>query len=94
LIFGFALATLRVRRKEIPVALSMTHGFLAAGALTLLLFRAFTEPVSAIHITGCSLLVVAFALGLTAHFRRKTIVTVYGHALAAMIGFTLVVATL
>jgi len=83
-----------------PTALAMLHGFLAAAALTLLLYAAFTVGLPGLALLALALLLVAAGggviLNLNYHWKQlplpKWLVIV--HALAAVVGFVgLLVAT-
>jgi glucose uptake protein GlcU len=91
---GLAMAFVRFTRKVNPPAwLAMLHGFLAAAALTLLLYAAFTVGVPGSAKIALGLFVVAAlggaALNLGYQWKQRLLpgALVAGHAVAAVAGF-------
>lgn len=96
---GLVMAGIRfVGDRSPPAALAMLHGFLAAAAVTLLLYAAATAGLPRMALTALALFVVAAGggaiLNLNYHWKQlplpKWLVLV--HAGAAVLGFVLLVA--
>ena len=81
-----------------PIALAMLHGFLAAAAVTLLLYAAATVGLPSMALTALVLFLVAAAGGviLNLHYHWKNIALpkwlVVVHAVVAVLGFVLLLA--
>ena len=91
---GMVMTFVRFARKVNPPAwLSMVHGFLAAAALTLVLFAAFTVGVPSSAKVALGLLIVAALGGVVLNLgyqwknRLLPATIVAGHALLAVAGF-------
>lgn len=81
-----------------PIALAMLHGFLAAAAVTLLLYAAATVGLPSMALTALVLFLVAAGGGviLNLHYHWKNIALpkwlVVVHAVVAVLGFVLLLA--
>ena len=81
-----------------PISLAMLHGFLAAAAVTLLLYAAATVGLPPMALTALVLFLIAAAGGviLNLHYHWKDIALpkwlVLVHAVVAVIGFVLLLA--
>jgi len=96
---GLTMAGIRYAGKpQPPVWLAMLHGFLAAAALTLLLYAYFTVGLPALAGWALLLFVVAAAGGafLNLNFHWKLLPLpmglIVGHAGVAVVGFVLLLA--
>lgn len=97
---GLAMAGIRISGNRNPPAwLAMLHGLLAGAGLTLLLFAAFTIGLPQYALWALILLVIA-ALGgvvLNLGYQEKRELLpkpiVYVHALIAVVGFVLLIAS-
>ena len=96
---GIVMAGMRFASdRQPPASLAMLHGFLAAAALTLLLYAAATVGLPGMALLALLLFLVAAAggviLNLNYHWKQlplpKWLVVV--HALAAVVGFALLLA--
>lgn len=95
---GLVLAAVRVFGKRNPPAwLALLHGLLAGAGLTLLLFAAFSTGVPLLAVWALVLLLIAAVGGLLMNlgyaWNRQLIPKslMYGHALIAVVGFTLLI---
>ena len=83
--------------RQPPVALAMLHGFLAAAAVTLLLYAAATVGLPQLALVALVLFVLAAAggaiLNLNYHWKQQPLPKwlVVVHATAAVVGFVLLV---
>ncbi|MES2957382.1 MAG: hypothetical protein V4792_04290 [Pseudomonadota bacterium] len=83
--------------RQPPAALAMLHGFLAAAAVTLLLYAAVTIGLPRMAMVAIALFLVAAAggviLNLNHHWKQRPLPKwlVIVHALAAVVGFALLV---
>ncbi len=93
---GLVMAGIRFAgNRQPPAALAMLHGFLAAAALTLLLYAAATVGLPGMALVALALLLVAAGggviLNLNYHWKQlplpKGLIVV--HAIAAVVGFVL-----
>lgn len=96
---GLTLAGIRFRGKPQPPAwLAMLHGFLAAAAVTLLLYAYFTVGLPALAAWALLLFLIAAAggafLNLNYHWKMLPLpkALIVGHAGVAVIGFLLLLA--
>ena len=96
---GLVMAGIRFAGdRQPPAALAMLHGFLAAAAVTLLLYAAATIGLPAIANVALVLFVVAagggVVLNLGYHQKQRPMpkALVIVHALAAVVGFLLLLA--
>lgn len=96
---GLVMAGIRFAgNRQPPAALAMLHGFLAAAAVTLLLYAAATVGLPAMALAALVLFLVAAGggviLNLNYHWKQlplpKWLVVV--HAIAAVVGFVLLLA--
>jgi len=96
---GLVMAGIRFAGKpHPPIALAMLHGFLAAAAVTLLLYAAATVGLPSMAFTALVLFLIAAAggviLNLNYHWKNvplpKWLVVV--HAIIAVLGFLLLLA--
>ena len=91
---GITLATLHLRQKELPMALAIGHGLLAAAGLAVLIVAVVGGSAGNLLIASLALFVIAalggFAL-FSFHLRRLRLPTpvVLIHGLVAVIGFVL-----
>ncbi len=97
---GLVMAGIRVSADRNPPAwLAMLHGLLAGAGLTLLLFAAFTVGLPQYALWALVLLVVAAVGGVYMNLgyqeKRKSLPkpVMYIHALIAVIGFVLLIAS-
>jgi hypothetical protein len=85
-------------RPHPPIALAMLHGFLAAAAVTLLLYAAATVGLPSMALTALVLFLIAAAGGviLNLNYHWKNIALpkwlVLAHAAIAVLGFALLLA--
>ena len=93
---GVVMAVQRFGGKANPPAwLAMLHGFLAAAALTLVLYAALTQGIPTLGLIALALLVLAAlggaVLNLGYQWKQRLLpgALVAGHALAAVAGFGL-----
>jgi len=93
---GLIMAGMRfVRDRQPPASLAMLHGFLAAAAVTLLLYAAATVGLPGTALTALVLFLAAAVggviLNLNYHWKQLPMPKglVIGHALAAVAGFVL-----
>ena len=93
---GLVMAGIRFSgNRQPPAALAMLHGFLAAAALTLLLYAAATVGLPGMALAALVLLLVAAGggviLNLNYHWKQLPLPKglIIGHALAAVVGFVL-----
>jgi hypothetical protein len=96
---GLVMAGIRfVGDRSPPAALAMLHGFLAAAAVTLLLYAAATIGLPRLALMALALFVVAAGggaiLNLNYHWKQRPLPKglVLVHAGAAVLGFVLLVA--
>lgn len=96
---GLVMAGMRfTAERQPPVALAMLHGFLAAAAVTLLLYAAATVGLPRMALFALVLFVLAAAggviLNLNYHWQQKPLPKwlIVGHAGAAVVGFALLAA--
>jgi hypothetical protein len=96
---GLIMAGMRfVGDRQPPPSLAMLHGFLAAAAVTLMLYAAATVGLPGMAITALVLLLVAaiggVILNLNYHWKQLPLPKglVIGHAVAAVAGFALLLA--
>ena len=96
---GLVMAGMRFAgRPHPPISLAMLHGFLAAAAVTLLLYAAATVGLPSMALTALVLLLIAAAGGviLNLHYHWKNIALpkwlVILHAVVAVLGFVLLLA--
>ena len=96
---GLAMAAIRFGGKPQPPAwLAMLHGFLAAAAVTLLLYAYFTVGLPALASWALLLFLIAAAggafLNLNYHWKLLPLPKglIVGHAAVAVVGFTLLLA--
>jgi hypothetical protein len=96
---GLVMAGIRFAGKpHPPISLAMLHGFLAAAAVTLLLYAAATVGLPPMALTALVLFLIAAAGGviLNLHYHWKDIALpkwlVLVHAVVAVIGFVLLLA--
>ena len=96
---GLIMAGIRLAGdRQPPPALAMLHGFLAAAAVTLLLYGAATVGLPGMALGALVLLVLAalggVILNLNYHWKQIPLPKglIAGHALAAVLGFVLLVA--
>ena len=96
---GLVMAGIRFAgRPHPPISLAMLHGFLAAAAVTLLLYAAATVGLPPMALTALVLFLIAAAGGviLNLHYHWKDIALpkwlVLVHAVVAVIGFVLLLA--
>lgn len=96
---GLLMAGIRfVGDRSPPAALAMLHGFLAAAAVTLLLYAAATVGLPRMALMALALFVVAAGggaiLNLNYHWKQRPLPKwlVLVHAGAAVLGFVLLVA--
>jgi hypothetical protein len=96
---GLVMAGIRFAGKpHPPISLAMLHGFLAAAAVTLLLYAAATVGLPPMALTALALFLIAAAGGviLNLHYHWKDIALpkwlVLVHAVVAVIGFVLLLA--
>lgn len=84
--------------RQPPPALAMLHGFLAAAAVTLLLYAAATIGLPGMALTALVLFLIAAAggvvLNLSYHWKQLPLPKglIVGHAVAAVAGFVLLLA--
>lgn len=93
---GLAMAVIRFTSdRQPPPALSMLHGFLAAAAVTVLLYAAATVGLPGAALAALALLLLAAAGGvvmnLNYHWKNLPLPKglLVGHAVAAVAGFVL-----
>lgn len=98
---GVVMAAIRFSGKDRPpTALAMLHGFLAAAAVTLLIYGAVFVGMPALANGGTALLVLAAVggvfLNLEYHWKNRPLPKglMVGHALVAVLGVVLVVVAL
>jgi len=96
---GLVMAGIRFASdRQPPVALAMLHGFLAAAAVTLLLYAAATVGLPATALVALALFLAAAAGGavLNINFHQKQLPLpkwlIVVHAIAAVAGFVLLLA--
>jgi len=96
---GLMMAGIRFMRNQSPPAsLAMLHGFLAAAAVTLLLYAALTVGLPRTALVALALLLAAAGggalLNLNYHWKQLPLPKwlVIGHAIAAVAGFALLLA--
>ena len=95
---GLVMAGVAFKGNQPPTWLAMLHGFLAAAALTLLLYAAATVGLPGMALTALVLLLVAGAggavLNLNYHWKQLPLPRwlVVVHAVAAVAGFLLLLA--
>lgn len=96
---GLLMAGIRfVGDRSPPAPLAMLHGFLAAAAVTLLLYAAATAGLPTMALTALALFVVAAGggaiLNLNYHWKQRPLPKwlVVVHAGAAVLGFVLLLA--
>jgi hypothetical protein len=96
---GLTMAGMRLGGKpQPPVWLAMLHGFLAAAALTLLLYAYFTVGLPALACWALLLFLIAAAggafLNLNYHWKMLPLpmTLIVGHAGVAVVGFGLLLA--
>ena len=95
---GLVMAGVAFKGNQPPTWLAMLHGFLAAAALTLLLYAAATVGLPGMALTALVLLLVAAAggvvLNLKYHWKQLPLPRwlVVVHAVAAVAGFLLLLA--
>jgi len=96
---GLIMAGIRFMGSQSPPAsLAMLHGFLAAAAVTLLLYAAFTVGLPRTALLALALLLAAAGggalLNLNYHWKQLPLPKwlVIGHAIAAVAGFALLLA--
>lgn len=96
---GLIMAGMRFSgNRQPPPALAMLHGFLAAAAVTLLLYAAATIGLPGMALLAVVLFLVAAAggviLNLNYHWKQLPLprALVVGHAVAAVAGFALLLA--
>ena len=96
---GLIMAGMRFSgNRQPPPALAMLHGFLAAAAVTLLLYAAATIGLPGMALVALVLFLVAAAggviLNLNYHWKQLPLPKglVVGHAVAAVAGFALLLA--
>jgi hypothetical protein len=96
---GLVMAGIRFAgNRQPPPALAMLHGFLAAAAVTLLLYAAATIGLPGMALVALILFLVAAAggviLNLNYHWKQLPLPKglVVGHAIAAVAGFALLLA--
>jgi hypothetical protein len=97
---GVVMAIIRLFNNHNPPSwLTMLHGLLAAAGLTLLFYAAITTGIPQLANVGLGFLLIAAAAGavLNLKYQWKAVLLprglVIGHALLAVIGFTLVLLT-
>ncbi|HET8926174.1 MAG TPA: hypothetical protein VFN26_24535 [Candidatus Acidoferrum sp.] len=94
---GITLAILHLRHKELPLALALAHGLLAASGLVILILVVVRGSAGGLASVALGLFVLA-ALGgfglFSFHLRRQPLPTplVFVHGLAAVIAFLLLLA--
>jgi hypothetical protein len=92
---GLVMAVIAFKGNEPPITLAMGHGFLAAAAVTLLIYAYFTVGLPALACWALLLFVVAAAGGafLNLNFHWKKLPLPKGiiglHAVLAVLGFGL-----
>lgn len=93
---GLVMAGIRfTSERSPPAALAMAHGFLAAAAVTLLLYAAVTVGLPAMALLALALFLAAAAggaiLNLNYHWKREPLPKwlIVVHAGAAIVGFVL-----
>lgn len=69
---GLLMAGLRLKSSPIPHWLAMAHGFLAAAALTLLIYAAVVAGLQPLALGGLALLALAGAAGVFLNLRYQT----------------------
>jgi hypothetical protein len=96
---GLVMAGIRfMGNRSPPAALAMLHGFLAAAAVTLLLYAAATVGLPKMALVGLALFLAAAVggatLNLNYHWKQRPLPTwlVLAHAGAAVFGFVLLMA--
>jgi len=96
---GLIMAGMRfVGDRQPPASLAMLHGFLAAAAVTLLLYAAATVGLPGMALAALALFLAAaiggVILNLNYHWKQLPLpkLLVIGHALAAVAGFLLLLA--
>ncbi len=96
---GLVMAGIRFAgNRPPPVALAMLHGFLAAAAVTLLMYAAATVGLPRLALFALVLFVLAAGggviLNLNYHWQQKPLPKwlIVGHAVAAVAGFVLLLA--
>ena len=96
---GLIMAGIRfVGDRQPPASLAMLHGFLAAAAVTLLLYAAATVGLPGMALAALALFVAAAGggviLNLNYHWKQLPLPKglVIGHAVAAVAGFALLLA--
>lgn len=95
---GLIMAGIRTfANKNPPAWLAMMHGLLAAAALTLLLFGAFTIGISTLGVWALVILIIAALGGLFLNLgyqEKRNLLpksVMYVHVLIAVIGFILLI---
>lgn len=93
---GITMALIRFSRKQNPPSwLAMLHGLLAASGLTLLLYALFAAGIGRMAQAGLGFLLLASVGGIVLNQKyqwRSVLLSpawVIGHAILAVIGFTL-----
>lgn len=100
LLGGVTLATLRIKRVEIPAVLPIAHGLLGVSGIVLLIVIAIQVRPAPILVTSIGLFIAAAAAGVllaNAHRNKKgsTALFISAHACLAVFGFiTLVIYTI
>jgi hypothetical protein len=97
---GVVMAIVRLfQGKNPPSWLAMLHGLLAAGGITLLLYAAITVGIPQLAELGLAMLLIAALVGvvLNLKYQWKAVLLprglLVGHAVLAVVGFTLVLVT-
>jgi hypothetical protein len=95
---GAVMAIVRLfQGKNPPSWLAMLHGFLAAAGITLLLYAAIAVGIPQLAELGLAILLIAALVGvmLNLRYQWKAVLLprglLIGHAVLAVVGFTLVV---